>query len=82
MVRGSIPPALRQRLRMKSINTELTEAESALSELCKAIQGKVNSKEMRQEYHTLLNQATVALNKMRSISETYDFLQGWQQVGR
>lgn len=56
-----------------SIDDEITEAEAALTRLCEAIQRKTQSKEIRQEYHTLMNQATGALNKLRSIAETDDF---------
>ena len=60
-----------------SIIPEVDEAEAALTRLCKAIQRKVSNEEMRKEYHTLMNQATNALNNVRSFAETSDFLSGF-----
>lgn len=68
---------------MPSILQEVDEAEAALTRLCKAIQRRVTDDDMRKEYHTLMNQATNALNKVRSFAETSDFLKdfGSRSVG-
>jgi hypothetical protein len=58
---------------MSSIREELDTAEAALTSLCEAVQRKTSSAEMRAEYHTLLNQATSALNRIRSLAETDDW---------
>lgn len=56
-----------------SIIPELTEAEKCMTELCKAVQRKTPSEELRKEYQTLCNQVTGGLNKMRAIAEMDDF---------
>lgn len=57
-----------------SINGELTTAEAALTGLAQAIERKIASSEKREEFYTLLAQATSALNKIRSYSETRDWM--------
>lgn len=72
---ASLPP-FRESM-SASILIEVTDAEAALTRLSEAVQRKVTNKEMRDEYYTLLTQATAALNKVRGMAETSDFLRGF-----
>lgn len=65
-----------------SINEEIDSVEEAIHSLCRSIDRKTKNKEIKEEYQTLCNQATNALKKMRSISETQEYLKSWRQVGR
>lgn len=57
----------------KSIIKEITQVESALTNLSTAVLGGVKTPELREDYYSLIQQACLAINKMRSLAETDDF---------
>lgn len=59
-----------------NIIKELTEAEAALMRLSTAVQEKTKNPELKEDYYSLVQQACLALNKIRSIAETDEFFKG------
>lgn len=62
--------------------TTLNEAEEALTRLATEIQKQVKDGETRKEYFTLLQQACVAVNKIRSGAEMSDWFKkfDWSSI--